>query len=438
MRLLVAPIIVAIGFACGCALPDFGGSDAAAPGPVERAQARAARLSDSELVGQRLVAGFAGESIPDDLRRSIGDGLLGGVVLFDENFDGQAGARRLIAELQSIPRPRGLIAPLLVMLDQEGGLVRRLPGPPAASAERMGAGGTPECRRQGAETAAMLKRAGVNVDLAPVLDVARAGGALDLEQRSFGRDPDTVASCAGAFAAALERGGVAPTAKHFPGLGAARVNTDDAVQRIDLGRSTLRGIDERPYRGFAGAGSGGRLVMLSSAVYPAFSELPAALSRRARLGRAQGPARLRRAVDHGRARNGVDRSRRRFDRGGETRRQGGHRPDAVHRPRRRPAGRKAAAGDASQQRGHAPGVRRVRGPGVGASRAAPRAGLMAARKPRRDRQAPRRIYPEAGPSSSSARRRSSERRASRAPGAAESTAPAALPSAPPGSANSFS
>ncbi len=279
MRLLVAPIIVAIGFACGCALPDFGGSDAAAPGPVERAQARAARLSDSELVGQRLVAGFAGESIPDDLRRSIGDGLLGGVVLFDENFDGQAGARRLIAELQSIPRPRGLAAPLLVMLDQEGGLVRRLPGPPAASAERMGAGGTPECRRQGAETAAMLKRAGVNVDLAPVLDVARAGGALDLEQRSFGRDPDTVASCAGAFAAALERGGVAPTAKHFPGLGAARVNTDDAVQRIDLGRSTLRGVDERPYRGFAGAGSGGRLVMLSSAVYPAFSELPAALSR---------------------------------------------------------------------------------------------------------------------------------------------------------------
>ena len=87
-----------------------------------------------------------------------------------------------------------------------------------------------------------------------------------------------VARCAGAFAAALQRRGVAPTAKHFPGLGRARVNTDDAVQRIEVSRSRLRRTDELPYREFVGRGARGRLVMVSSAIYPAFAGRPAAFT----------------------------------------------------------------------------------------------------------------------------------------------------------------
>jgi len=70
---------------------------------------------------------------------------------------------------------------------------------------------------------------------------------------------------------------VAATAKHFPGLGAAKVNTDFAVQRIGLPAQTLREVDEAPYRPFAEFG--GEIVMLSTAIYPAFSDQPAALSR---------------------------------------------------------------------------------------------------------------------------------------------------------------
>jgi beta-N-acetylhexosaminidase len=125
----------------------------------------------------------------------------------------------------------------------------------------------------------MLRDVGFNVDLAPVLDVGRPGSAIESEGRSFGGDPKLVSRCGGAFAAALAHGGVAPTAKHFPGLGAAAVNTDDAVQRIDLSARELRHVDERPYRRFARGGGAGRLVMLSSAVYEAFSERPAALTR---------------------------------------------------------------------------------------------------------------------------------------------------------------
>jgi beta-N-acetylhexosaminidase len=79
------------------------------------------------------------------------------------------------------------------------------------------------------------------------------------------------------FAAGLRDLGVAVTAKHFPGLGAAAENTDFAVQRIDLSKRMLRAVDERPYQRFAAAG--GDLVMLSTAIYPAFSPKPAAFAR---------------------------------------------------------------------------------------------------------------------------------------------------------------
>jgi beta-N-acetylhexosaminidase len=89
----------------------------------------AERLTDSQLVGQRIV----------DLERRIRRGRIAGVVLFSDNVGSRAGVRRLVRRLQSIPRPSGLDQPLLVMVDQEGGLVKRLPGPPTLSAARMGA-----------------------------------------------------------------------------------------------------------------------------------------------------------------------------------------------------------------------------------------------------------------------------------------------------------
>jgi beta-N-acetylhexosaminidase len=118
---------------------------------------------------------------------------------------------------------------------------------------------------------------GVNVDLAPVLDVARPGGTIAGTDRGFASDAAGVEATAVPFATGLQDLGVAATAKHFPGLGAAAENTDFAVQRIDLPRSTLRAVDERPYRRFIAAG--GRLVMLSTAIYPAFSPKPAAFAR---------------------------------------------------------------------------------------------------------------------------------------------------------------
>lgn len=260
---------LAIGaFAFGAAISDRGSTPT--PDAVSR-------LSLPQLVGTRLIAGFHGTKVPEPLRQAIRHDRLAGVVLFSENLPNRARARALIAEIESIRRPLRLRDPLLIMVDQEGGLVKRLGGPPTASAAQMGAAGAAFSRAQGRATAVNLSGVGVNVDLAPVLDVARFGGAIASTDRGFGSSAAAVESAAVPFAAGLRELGIAATAKHFPGLGAAAENTDFAVQRIDLTRRTLRAVDERPFRRFAAAG--GQLVMLSTAIYPAFSPKPAAFAR---------------------------------------------------------------------------------------------------------------------------------------------------------------
>jgi beta-N-acetylhexosaminidase len=234
------------------------------------------RLTPPQLAGERIVTGFEGTAVPPELASDVRKGLVAGVILFAENLPSRGAARRLIGGLQAIRRPPALRQPLLVMVDQEGGLVKRLAGPPSASAAEMGSRGGAFSRRQGARTAASLRAAGFNVDLAPVLDVARPGGFIAETERGFGSTAARVEATAIPFARGLEAGGVAATAKHFPGLGAAHLNTDEAAQTVRLPVGTLRSVDEAPYRPFAEAG--GSLVMLSTAIFPALDSRPAAFS----------------------------------------------------------------------------------------------------------------------------------------------------------------
>ena len=241
------------------------------------ARAAAGDLTTRRLAGQRLVAGFEGRHPPHAVKRMIRRGRVAGVILFSDNLGSSAHARRLIRRLQAIRRPKGLRDSLLVMIDQEGGVVKRLSGAPEASAQAMGRRGAPYSRHQGARTARNLKQVGVNVDLAPVLDVGRPGSAIRAQHRSFAGKPRRVIRTAIPFANAIEQRGVATTGKHFPGLGAAAENTDLAVQRIRLKRRELRRIDERPYRAFVARD--GDMVMISTAIYTHFSRKPAAFSK---------------------------------------------------------------------------------------------------------------------------------------------------------------
>ena len=259
-----------------------------AASPASTPPARAAakpparpRLTLAQLVGQRLVASFRGTATPPAaLVSRIRRGELAGVVLFAENASTVAQARRLTRRLQAIHRPAALRgAPLLIMIDQEGGLVRRITdAPPRRAALAVArAGDARAIEAEGRRTGRALRRAGINVDLAPVADVPRAGSAMLREQRTYGTTAAQVRRYAPRFARGLVRGGVQATAKHFPGFGAATVNTDAAPATIRLSRARLRAVDEPAARDVVAAGAG--LVMLSNAIYPALdARRPATLS----------------------------------------------------------------------------------------------------------------------------------------------------------------
>src|SRR5436190_7114157 len=113
------------------------------------------------MAGTRVITGFSGHHPTKELRRMIRTGDVGGVILFDQNVGGRRSVRRLTAELQSIPRPAAMPQPLLVMVDQEGGLVRRLPGPPKPSARTIGSRSAGFAERLGRATGSSLDSMGV-------------------------------------------------------------------------------------------------------------------------------------------------------------------------------------------------------------------------------------------------------------------------------------
>ncbi|MDX6673279.1 MAG: beta-N-acetylhexosaminidase [Solirubrobacteraceae bacterium] len=273
--LAVAAVLLLAVTAAGSAGAATGGTGPGAtqPGPALPA------LSTRQLVGQHMVLSYAGPTPPAALERRIRAGEVAGVILFARNIASRGGLRATIARLQAIPRPAGLGAPLLVMIDQEGGLVKRLSGAPSRSPAAVGrTGSIAVARAEGTATARNLRGVGVNVNLAPVLDTARPGSFSEQLGRSYSRDPARVAALGSAFAGALRAGSVAATAKHFPGIGVPRVDEDAVASRIGLSQATLRRIDEAPFA----AAIRGRidLVMLATAIYPAFDRLPALFSRR--------------------------------------------------------------------------------------------------------------------------------------------------------------
>jgi beta-N-acetylhexosaminidase len=251
------------------------GSAPAAPS----GSAPAASLTPEQLAGQHVVFPFSGRAPPPALLARIRRGEAAGVIFLGPNLGTPAQVRALTATLRAVPRPAGVDAPLLLMVDQEGGSVQRLPGAPTRGAPTMAAAGdTEDVEAEGLATAQTLRAAGMNVDLAPVLDVVRPESELQAEGRGFGFTAAAAARFGSAFARGLRAGGVAATAKHFPGFGAARATTDVDEVRIDVPLRELRAIDAQPFH--EAVRDGVALVMISSAVYPALSSTPAALSPR--------------------------------------------------------------------------------------------------------------------------------------------------------------
>ncbi|MCO5974585.1 glycoside hydrolase family 3 N-terminal domain-containing protein [Actinoallomurus soli] len=242
----------------------------------------AVTLTPEQQAGQRVIYSYSGTTVPQSLLDAIAAGKAAGVIFFGDNISSLSQIASVCADLQEANRSSPVTAPLLLMTDQEGGQVRRLPGGPTMSEKQIGQSADPVAAATdaGDQAGRLLASVGMNVNLAPVLDVYRTAGDFDDQYgRSYSKDPAVCGQCGSAFIRAQQAVGVAATAKHFPGLGPASKtqNTDNGPVTLNVSASNLRSIDEAPYGPAIGAGV--KLVMVSWAVYPALdAKLPAGLS----------------------------------------------------------------------------------------------------------------------------------------------------------------
>jgi beta-N-acetylhexosaminidase len=242
-----------------------------------------AQLTPQQRAGQRVIFSYPGPTPPQELFDLIRAGEVGGVIFFGENITSLSQIADVTAQLKAANADSPVDAPLLLMTDQEGGLIRRIkPGEPTMSEKQIGASADPvgAAHDAGIGAAQTLAGVGMNTNLAPVLDVFRQPGNFDDRfQRSYSSDPNVCAECGAAFITAQQGLGIAATAKHFPGLGAATrdQNTDLTTVTLTQPAEEIRDVDELPFG--AAVGAGVDMVMTSWAVYPALDPVfPAGLS----------------------------------------------------------------------------------------------------------------------------------------------------------------
>jgi beta-N-acetylhexosaminidase len=243
---------------------------------VPTASAVTAEPTIAQLIGAKLVVRMNGTTPSATLLTRVRLGEVGGIVLFKAfNITTQAALVAATAKLQAAATAGGW-PPLLIMADQEGGDIRTIPWAPTSySARAMGANGsTTFVRGKGHATAIGLLASGVNVDLAPVADVAfGTSGFMYLAGRTFSTSSSKVSRLAPAFALGLADRGVVATMKHFPGIGRVPLNTDRYVQTVTATRAQLAS-DLAPFK--AAIADHVPMIMLSNATYTAYDTASAA------------------------------------------------------------------------------------------------------------------------------------------------------------------
>jgi beta-N-acetylhexosaminidase len=233
-------------------------------------------LSEIQRAGQRLMVGFDGLTMNDTLRHYIDRIKVGGLILFARNIAAPDQIRELCAAAQAFAQDCGQ-PPLFIAIDQEGGVVSRLKPPFTQFAGNPHMRSADDAVDFALTTARELGRIGVNMNMAPVLDVLPPKGASVMEERSFGRDPDHVSRMGAAVIRHLQDQNIMAVAKHFPGIGRTVLDSHKDLPDLDTDARSLAAIDRVPFQAAVDCGVAG--IMLSHIRYRALDpEWPASLS----------------------------------------------------------------------------------------------------------------------------------------------------------------
>ena len=239
-------------------------------------------LTVRQMLGQKLVFGFHGTQLPEEFKTLIREYKIGNVILFRRNIESAEQVCRLCEEIQAlILEVTGY--PAFIVIDQEGGLVSRMPNDAVTVPGAMAVAATddPENARLAAEiTLRQLQGLGVNFNMAPVLDVNSNPANPVIGVRSFGDDPEKVAAFGASTVQAYENSGVFCCGKHFPGHGDTGVDSHVGLPRVEKTWEELEQGELIPFRRCIEAGI--PAIMTSHILFPNIENenIPATMSRK--------------------------------------------------------------------------------------------------------------------------------------------------------------
>ena len=239
-------------------------------------------LTLEEQIGQLLMVGFPGTSPTPELIELIQRYHVGNIILFSRNVRDARQLHELTSRLQELAREAGQRFPLLIAIDQENGMVQRLGEDATIFPGNMALGAT--ASEQNAYEVALaagleLRALGVNLNLAPVVDVNNNPANPVIGVRSFGENPSQVARMAGAEIRGYQSAGVATCIKHFPGHGDTATDSHLSMPVVPYGLERLEQIEFVPFK--SGIAAGTDCVMTAHIYFPALmgeTNLPATLS----------------------------------------------------------------------------------------------------------------------------------------------------------------
>lgn len=235
-------------------------------------------FSNDQMTGQRLMVGFDGTEFNADLKFLIGDLKVGGIILFARNIETPDQLIRLCADMQDYAGACGQ-PPLFISIDQEGGTVARLREPHFREFPGIPTLTTPSDAKDFArEMAGQLSALGINMNMAPVLDVAPKDMQSIMARRSFGHDPIHVAAMGKAMIESFQNQGIMAVAKHFPGIGRTVLDSHMDMPEFDATLDDLAAFDLIPFHAAQTVDVAG--MMLSHIFYKQIDSVwPASLSK---------------------------------------------------------------------------------------------------------------------------------------------------------------
>jgi beta-N-acetylhexosaminidase len=232
-------------------------------------QSNNAGMSIAEQIGQIMVAGFFGLTATPEIIDLIQNHHVGNIILFSRNVADPQQLKDLTRQLQSIAREAGQRYPLLIMLDQENGMVRRLgqgatifPGNMTLGA----VGSEQDAYNVALASGRELKALGVNMNLAPDVDVNNNAANPVIGVRSFGEDPQMVARLGAAQVRGYSAAGMLTSIKHFPGHGDTAVDSHLALPVVPYDLERLERMELVPFR--SGIEAGATTVMIAHMYLP--------------------------------------------------------------------------------------------------------------------------------------------------------------------------